>query len=170
MLAIFLAGFSIFLLRLVDVSLYTFRIMMLRRGYVLLTGLFAFLQSLVYVTALRVVFTDLGNWSKILGYSLGFATGMLVGMLLEERLAIGYTHLRIISYGRGTEMCSQLREAGYAVTEVNALGKDGTVTLLNCGVRRRNIRQVETLISQIDPQAFMTAEDVRPVQKGLWRR
>ncbi len=156
------------MLRLVDVSFYTIRLMLVRRGYRLLTMVFAFMQSLVFVTALRSVISDLDNWGKALGYSLGFATGMILGMWLEERLAVGYTHLRIISYGHGIQLTSHLRRAGYAVTEVSALGKDGTVTLLNCGVRRRSVHKVEKLIAEIDPQAFITAEDVRPVQRGRW--
>lgn len=170
MLAFISSALPIFLLRLVDVSLYTMRIMMTLRGYKVLAWIFAFAQSLVFVTALRAVFSDLSNWGKIMGYALGFATGMILGIWLEERFAIGYTHLRIISYGRGTELSSQLRAAGYAVTEVSALGRDGTVTLLNCGVRRRKARQVEQMVSTIDPQAFITAEEVRPVQKGTWSR
>ena len=168
MLTTFFSALQIFLLRLVDVSFYTIRIMLVRRGYRLLTLVFAFMQSLVFVTALRAVTSDLGNLSKALGYALGFATGMILGMWLEERLAVGYTHLRIISYGQGINLTSHLRQAGYAVTEVSALGKDGTVTLLNCGVRRRSVGKVEKMIAEIDPQAFITAEDVRPVQRGRW--
>ena len=169
MLSYFSFAIQIFLLRLVDMSLYSMRIMMVRRGYKLLTWVFAFAQSLVFITALRAVFSDLGNYGKVLGYALGFATGMILGMWLEERLGLGYSHLRVISYGRGAELSTQLRAAGYAVTEVSALGRDGAVTLLNCGVRRRKSRQVEKMISKIDPQAFITAEEVRPVQRGSWR-
>jgi len=168
MLTSLFSALQIFMLRLVDVSFYTIRLMLVRRGFRLLTLVFAFMQSLVFVIALRSVLSDLGNWSKALGYSIGFATGMVLGMWLEERLAVGYTHLRIISYGHGIKLTSHLRQAGYAVTEVSALGKDGTVTLLNCGVRRRSLHKVEELVLEIDPNAFVTAEDVRPVQRGRW--
>ena len=170
MLTIFTAALQIFTLRLVDVSLYTMRLMIVRRGYKVLAWVFAFMQSTVFVIALRAVFSDLGNWGKVLGYALGFATGMVLGMWLEERLAIGFTHLRIISFSRGPELAMHLREAGYAVTEVSALGQDGAVTLINCSLRRRRSKRVEKMISEIDPQAFITAEDVRPVQSGLWPR
>jgi uncharacterized protein YebE (UPF0316 family) len=169
MLTVLLPALQIFLLRLVDVSLYTIRIMLVRRGYKALSWVFAFAQSIVFVLALQAVFSDFGDWGKVMGYSLGFATGMILGMWLEQRLAIGYLHLRVISYARGDELTARLREAGYPVTEVSALGRDGVVTLLNCGVRRRNAHIVEKLVSEIDPQAFITEEDVRPVQKGLWR-
>lgn len=160
----------IFSLRLVDMSLYSIRIMMVVRGRKGLAYLFAFCQSIVFVNALRLVFSDLGDWGKILGYTAGYASGMILGMWIEERLAIGYTHFRIISPGRGAELGERLRSDGYAVTEVPAMGRDGAVTLLNCFIFRRDTRRVESEIISIDPDAFVTGEEVRPLQRGYWHR
>lgn len=160
----------IFCLRVVDVALLTLRVLMVARGRKALAWVFAFSRALIFVFALRLVLSDLGDWSKILAYATGFATGMVVGMLVEERLALGYTHLRIISSRRGGEITERLRDEGYAVTEVSALGRDGAVALLNCDVRRRQVGKVEQIIVDADPQAFITAEEVRPVQRGYWRK
>jgi uncharacterized protein YebE (UPF0316 family) len=160
----------IFCLRVVDVALLTLRVLMVARGLKALAWVFAFSRALIFVFALRLVLSDLGDWSKILAYATGFATGMVVGMLVEERLALGYTHLRIISSRRGAEITEHLRDKGYAVTEVSALGRDGAVALLNCDVRRRQVGKVEQIIVDADPQAFITAEEVRPVQRGYWRK
>jgi uncharacterized protein YebE (UPF0316 family) len=170
MLAILQSALLIFSLRLVDMSLYSIRIMMVVRGRKVLAWCFAICQSLVFVSALRIVFSDLGNWGKILGYTSGYATGMILGMWLEERLAIGYTHFRIISPGRGAEISERLREDGYAVTEVPATGMEGAVTLLNCYVFRRDTRQLQTQVTEIDSDAFVTAEEVRPLHSGYWHR
>jgi uncharacterized protein YebE (UPF0316 family) len=164
------AGVFIFSLRIIDVSLYTLRLVMVVRGRKALAGIFAFCQSVVFVSAIRSVFTDLNNIGKVIGYAAGFATGLVVGMLIEERLAIGFTHLRIFSSGLGAEITEYLRMQGYAVTEVAARGQDGTVDLLNCSVLRKEARKVEAIVSTADPEAFIIAEDVRPVQRGLWRR
>jgi uncharacterized protein YebE (UPF0316 family) len=158
----------LFSLRLVDISLYTVRIMMVVRGRKRLAWLFGFCQAIIYVTALRAVLSDVGNWGKIIGYAAGFATGIILGMWIEERLAIGYTHLRIITPWHGVELAERLRKEGYAVTEVPAYGKEGMVTLLNCSVRRKHAHAVEKVVSAVDPQAFITAEAVRAVRKGFW--
>jgi uncharacterized protein YebE (UPF0316 family) len=167
-MALLLSAIPIFFLRLVDVSLYTVRLMMVVRGRKVLAWVFAFFQSFVFVTALRMVLSDMGDWAKYLGYSAGFATGILTGMWLEARLAVGYTHLRVISPRRGAELTERLREAGFAVTEIAGIGKDGAVGILNCSVLRRQAGQFESLVQQIDPDAFMTAEDVRKVDGGFW--
>jgi len=168
MIEFLISALTLFLLRLVDISLYTLRIMMVVRGRKRMAWVFGFFQSIVFITALRAVLSDLGNWGKILGYAAGFATGVVLGMWIEGRLAIGYTHLRVISPRRGAELAEQLRQAGYAVTEVSGQGKDGMVSLLNCSVLRRKAPGAINLVEQIDPEAFVTAEAVRAVRRGFW--
>lgn len=168
MLEFFSTALVIFSLRVVDVSLYTVRILMVVRGRKQLAWLFGFCQAFVFVIALRDVLSNTGDWGKILGYAAGFATGLIMGMILEERLAIGYTHLRVISARRGAELTERLRTAGFAVTEVSGHGKDGVVDVLNCTLRRKRSKEVQEIIKQIDPQAFITAQAVRTVQRGFW--
>jgi uncharacterized protein YebE (UPF0316 family) len=167
-MTLLLSAIPIFFLRVVDVSLYTVRLMMVVRGRKALAWTFAFFQSFVFVTALQMVLSDLGDWAKFLGYAAGFATGILTGMWLESRMAVGYTHLRVISPRRGAELAERLREAGFAVTEISGMGRDGVVNLLSCNVLRKQAGQLESLVQQIDPEAFMTAEDVRKVDGGFW--
>lgn len=169
-LDLLLSSALIFTLRVVDISMYTLRVLMVVRGRKLLAMLFAFFQALVYIQAARLVFADLGNMAKVLGYASGFASGLVVGMLIESHLAIGYSRLRVISASRGLELEERLREAGYGVTEVAAKGMNGMVTLLECDVFRRDARRVEQLIAEIDSQAFVTSQAVRPLQRGFWHR
>lgn len=164
------AGLFIFGLRIVDISLYTLRIMMVSRGVKSLASVFAFFQSIIFVVAIRTVLTNLNQPFIVVGYAAGFATGLVVGMTLESRLAIGYTHLRIVSKRRGAEICERLRENGYAVTEVAARGRDGTVSMLYCDVQRRYSPQVTQIVADIDPESFITGEALRSVRHGFWHR
>ena len=160
----------IFTLRMVDVSLYTLRLLMIVHDRKALAWVLSFIKSFLFLIVLQIVLKDLNNWSKILAYATGFATGLVVGMWIEEKIAVGYTHLRIISPRRGAELAKRLRVEGYAVTEIAAQGKDGMVTLLNCNVLRKKAPEVEEIINNCDPEAFVTAEAVRSVQRGFWRR
>ena len=167
-LAFLQSALLVFLLRVVDISLYTLRIKMVVRGRKFEAWLFGFAQAMVYISALRLVLSDLGDWGKILGYAAGFATGMVVGMWIEEKLAIGYTHLRVISQNRGTEMVEHLRQQGYGVTEVPAQGRDGMVSLVDLSVLRKHTQDAVKAVEKVDPKAFITAEAVRSVQHGFW--
>ena len=50
-----------------------------------------------------------------------------------------------------------------------AQGKDGTVTVVNCAVTRKEIGTVRDLILKADPHAFVTVDEVRPLQRGYFR-
>ena len=165
-----LPALFIFSMRVVDASLYTLRIMMVARGRKELAWVFAFFQSAIFITVVSTVLRDFGNWGKMIGYSAGFATGMVVGMWVEDRLGVGYTHFRIVSSHHGAIIAERLRESGYAVTELAAVGRDGTVSLLNCFVFRSASEEVGQLIIEEDPEAFVTSEAVRPLYRGYWRR
>jgi uncharacterized membrane-anchored protein YitT (DUF2179 family) len=41
--------------------------------------------------------------------------------------------------------------------------------LVDCHVRRKQSDEVEELALKIDPEAFITAEDVTPRRSGIWR-
>ena len=159
----------IFLLRVTDMTLDTLRVLVVMRGRKAIAWILGFFQAGIFVLAISSVLENLDNPLNIAGYAAGFATGNVVGMLIEERLAIGHILLSIVSPRRGSAIAENLRDEGYAVTEVPARGKDGMVSLLYVNVLRRNTDRVKKLANEIDPEAFITAEDVRPIRHGFWR-
>lgn len=159
----------IFTLRVCDMSLDTLRVLVVMRGRKGIAWFLGLFQSLIFVLAIGSVLSNLDNPLNILGYAAGFATGNVVGMFIEERLAIGHIQLSIVSSRRGAAIADRMRSEGFAVTEIPARGKDGMVTLLNCSVLRKNVLRVHDLVNEVDDSAFITAEDVRPVRRGFWR-
>lgn len=159
----------IFLLRVSDMTLDTLRVLVVMRGKKGLAWILGFSQAAIFVLAISTVLSNLDNPLNIVGYAAGFGTGNVIGMLIEERMAIGHILMTIISPRRGTAIVEHLREEGYAVTEIPARGKDGMVSMLVCSVLRKSVDRVQKLVNEIDPEAFITAEDVRPVRRGFWR-
>jgi uncharacterized protein YebE (UPF0316 family) len=164
-----LGALLIFTLRVADMTLDTLRMLFVVCGRKSIAWVLGFFQSLIFVVAIGSVLSNLSNPLNVLGYAAGFATGNVVGMLIEERLAIGHILLNIVSSRRGAAIIDRLREHGYAVTEIPARGKDGMVSLLNCSVLRKNGERVRQLVNEVDPEAFITADDIRPVRHGFWR-
>lgn len=159
----------IFLLRVSDMTLDTLRVLVVMRGKKGIAWVLGFFQASIFVLAISSVLSNLDNPLNVIGYAAGFATGNVVGMLIEERLAIGHTLISIVSSRRGSAIAEHLRDQGYAVTEVPARGKDGAVSLLNVSVLRKNVDRVRKIVNDVDPDAFITAEDVRPIRRGFWR-
>ena len=140
-------------LRIANQALDTMRIAMMLRGRKALTWVIGFSESVIFVITLTSVLQDLTNVLNIIAYAGGFATGNIVGMFIEERLAIGFINMRVISSRRGKAIVEQLRDEGFAVTEIPALGKDGAVSLLNASVQRRRVSELAKLVEQIDERS-----------------
>lgn len=163
------SGLVIFFLRILDMGLDTIRVLFVVRGKKALAWVLGFFQSLIFIVAISQALANTDNWMNILGYAAGFATGNVVGMLIEDRMALGHLHLTIYSSMRGAAIADALRKDGYAVTEVAGRGKDGTVAVLHCSVLRKKLDSVETIVLEEDPSAFITTSDVRQVRRGFWR-
>jgi uncharacterized protein YebE (UPF0316 family) len=121
----------IFILRVSDMTLDTLRVLFVMRGKKRVAWILGFFQSAIFVLAIGRVLTQLNNPLNIIGYAAGFATGNVVGMFIEERIAIGHVLINIISPRRGSAIVSHLRQNGYAVTELSGRGKDGMVSMIN---------------------------------------
>lgn len=163
-----LVALGIFLARLVNQTIDTIRFMMTIRGRKLVAWIMGFLETAIFVITLSAVFSDLTNVLYIVAYSAGFATGNTFGMVVEERLAIGYQHVRIISSKRGTALAERLRKEGFGVTEIPARGKEGTVAILNVSVRRRQVKRVHEIAQKVDKSAFISSEETHPLWRGYW--
>ncbi len=160
----------IFLARIVDVSIGTVRTMLLVSGNRWLTPILGFFEVTVWVLAVSGVLKYLTEWSAILAYGAGFAAGIYVGMLIEDRMAIGYRILRVINPNRGLNLSSLLRSRGFRVTSVEGHGRDGPVEMAFTVVRRREVPDVQEILKEASPDAFVTVERVDRPSGGAWGR
>ena len=164
-----LAGLFVFIMRVIDMSLDTLRLLFMMRGRKLLAGLIGATQAAVFILAVsQVLKGELNVWT-ITVHAAGFGVGVILGMVAEERMAMGYVMFRIYSPMHGPQVAEALRAAGHAATEFSAQGKDGAVTVITCAVARKDVDAARTLIYKADSTAFVTMEDVRPLQRGHFR-
>ncbi len=168
-LSVWASAGLIFLLRVGDMSLDTMRVLFVMRGRKGIAWVLGFFQSSIFVIAISSVLSHLDNPLNILGYAAGFATGNVVGMWIEGRLAVGHVQLSIVSSSLGAAIADRMRSEGFAITEIPARGKNGVVTLLSCSVLRKEVQLVHKIVNEVDENAFTTAEDVRTVRHGFWR-
>ena len=127
----------------------------------------------------RVVYTNLPVAGAYRGYggtqgafALETAITTMIHQLkaiIEERMALGFSQMRIISSSKGQAVANALRAVGYAVTEMSGRGKDGMVNVLLVTVRRKEVDHVQDIVLQADESAFITIEEVRPLWRGFYR-
>lgn len=159
----------IFGLRVLGVSLSTIRVLLMTRGMKLVSAALGFFEVLVYVLAIGRVVQDLNNIPNLMSYCLGFSAGTLLGMELEQRLALGFATIRAISPNGSHQVAQAIYQAGYGATEDWAHGKDGLVGTVTTVVRRREVKDVCAIVRQAAPGAFITVEETRQVERGYMR-
>ncbi len=164
-----LIALLIFLVRVVSTSLDTLRLIFTMRSNKIWVWLLGFFNSVIWVMTFAFVLSDINNFVNVLMYAGGFATGNVVGMFIEGKLAIGFTEVRVISPKWGAAILDALRKHNYAVTEIPARGKDGTVSVITSSIRRSQVPEFEKLVLDIDKNAFITKEDVIAVRRGFWQ-
>jgi len=153
----------IFCARILDVSIDTIRIMLFSRGRRYLVALLGFVQVLIWLTVFRQIILHLSNWICYVAYAGGFATGTFIGMLIEEKLAIGYQVLRVITRKDAKELIGHLKERNYGVTALDGEGATGKVNIIFTIVKRVELETVIEIVKKFNPNAFYTIEDIRSV-------
>jgi uncharacterized protein YebE (UPF0316 family) len=156
----------IFALRIVDVSLATLRMLLSVRGQRLLVPLIGFFEVLLWLFAAGNAIRYLHSPLHVLGYAGGFATGTVVGLWVEEKLAFGLATIRVISSRPAGKLAEALREGGHGATEFAAAGRQGPVEVVYTVARRAEIRPIMKIIDQWDTDAFVTVEEPRSVRRG----
>lgn len=153
---------GIFSARVADVSLGTLRTILLFRGHPKTAAAIGFAEVMIWLLAVGKVLENLDHWYYAVSFAGGFATGNIVGIWFESKLALGAELVRAISHDRAIDLAPRLRERGYAVTEFAGHG-DGRspVEVLLIVERRRRVPALLAEIRAIDPNAIITISDIK---------
>jgi uncharacterized protein YebE (UPF0316 family) len=156
----------VFFARVADVSLGTFRTIVIFRGHKFLASFIGFFEIIIWLVASAQVLTNLDQWYLALAYASGFSVGNYAGISIENRFAIGNELIRCISFNRDV-LAGKLREEGFKVVSFDGdMGKAYPVELLLVIEKRRNVPSLIQLIKYLDPTAVYSVSDVKSVYEG----
>ena len=158
----------VFIARVIDVTLGTLRIIFISRGKKYIAPILGFVETFIWIMAIGQIVRNINDpWSYV-AYAAGFASGTVVGMLIEDRLAIGTLIIRTILPGDTHELIERLHNAGYGVTCVPGEGVFGPVTLVYTVIKRKDLQVVTAIIHALHPKAFLSIEEVRSTAEGIF--
>jgi uncharacterized protein YebE (UPF0316 family) len=166
---VWVGALAIFLSRIVDVSLGTLRIAFISRGEKSLAPVIGFFEMLVWLFAIGQLVQNLTNAAYYVAYAAGFASGIYLGLRIEDRIALGSRMIRTITLHDAADLLGALRAAGYGVTSVQAEGATGEVNLLFSVLKRAQVRSYMAIVEELHPEAFSSIEEVRSVHQGFFR-
>ncbi len=153
--------------RIADVSLGTMRILFVVRGNKLLAAALGFSEVFIWVVVVRQIMTADVGLLHFAAYAAGFATGNVVGIGIEERLAVGLRTVRVITPFPTVLLEREMLARGYGATRVAAEGlRGGRMTILFSTMPRRKVDDFVRLIERHLPRAFISVEDVESVREG----
>jgi len=156
----------IFGARVVDVGLGTIRTQLIVRRKKFLAALTGFVEVLIFILIVSRVIQDIHNWPYVLAYAGGFAVGTLVGIALADRFSKHVVQATIVCNGSREAVETALREAGFALTRYQGVGRDGPVDVLTVVCTAQSLRRLTKVVTQIDPKAFLFVQDLVASQGG----
>ncbi|UII33886.1 DUF5698 domain-containing protein [Fulvivirga ulvae] len=156
----------IFFARILDVSINTVRIIFVMTGRKLISTILGFFESLIWLLAIGQIFQHIDNVYSYIAYPAGFAAGIMVGMLIEERLALGNVVVRVISSEDLSGLIKVLETQKVRYTLVSAQSETGEEKLLFTVVKRDNLPLLQAEIQRHVPSAFYTVESVKSASEA----
>ncbi|RBW71376.1 DUF2179 domain-containing protein [Bacillus taeanensis] len=156
----------ILLLQLIYVPVYTLRIIFVVKNMSGTASLLGFVEALIYVFGLALVFSGDQSILGMIVYAGGFAVGIMIGGYIEGKLAIGYTTLVVNLVSKNEELITRLRNEGFGVTVFVGEGRDSERYQLDILTKRNREEELFEMIEQYEPRAFIISYEARKFKGG----
>lgn len=164
--AYFILPLLIFAARVAEVSVNTVRIIYMLGGRKYTSTILGFFEAFIWLIAMRQIFQHLDNWICFFTYAAGFAAGIFVGMIIEDRIAYGKVIVRIITRKDVTILIQFLSTLDFRHTKVNAEGPEGHENLVFTVLQRERLEELIAKLKEILPTAFYTIENVKSADEN----
>jgi uncharacterized protein YebE (UPF0316 family) len=160
----------IFIFRVFDQTIGILRIIFATKGMKYLVLVAGFFESLVWLIAVSQIINHLDNIMCYISFAAGFSMGNFLGIYVEKKLSLGNVIIRVVFQVDSSESIEILKENGFRLTILNAMGMDGEVKMLFATVKRKQIANFIKLLTANNPGAFYTVEDVSMVKEGYFHK
>lgn len=159
---------GILVLKIIEVSIGTTRIVLITRGERVLGAFLGFFEVIIWVVLVSTVLNNLvEDPIKVLVYAAGFAIGNYVGSLVEQRIGIGNVRVEaIVMDDHGIELANKIRNKGFAVTIIEGKGMKGDRHVLLMNIKRKNHLKVVDMIKEAQENVVITINDIKPIYGG----
>lgn len=161
---------SIFFARIIDVSIATFRTMIMVKKKSFITPILAFCEVFIWFMAARKALnTEINSIMIPICYSLGYATGTYLGGFLSRKFIKNINTIEVTTKRNNKELINNLRSRGLALSIIelkesyNKENKD----LIIIDVKSKLTEETIKLIKEIDNKAFIVVKDTKIVHNGF---
>jgi uncharacterized protein YebE (UPF0316 family) len=150
------------------VTLCTLRTIFLARGMKYLAPVLGFFEVTIWLFAVGEVMKNLSDPRCSLAFATGFTFGTFLGILVEQKLALGRVLVRAITLRDGAELVERLRSADYGATRLDARGTLGPVQMVLTVVPRKELSSVLAIVKDFDPKVFYSVDELQSAAPGVF--
>jgi len=157
----------IFLAEMTVLTLATLRTIFIARGMKYLAPVIGFFEITMWLFAIGEVMKNLSDLRCSFAFAAGFTIGNYLGILFEQRLALGNVVVRIITNKSTITLVQELRNAGFGVTCINGTGAMGPVQVVFTILARRQLTTVTSILKKIDNTMVYTVDSLQEARGGI---
>jgi uncharacterized protein YebE (UPF0316 family) len=157
------------LAKIAEISIQSLKTVLMVKGQRLYASLLGFVEVLIWGLVISAIITTLGNnmW-LLLFYCIGYASGLFLGSILEERLALGTVNLQIIATPKHTQAIKKyLNSRGNGYTILNGTGAQAESNLIIIVVQRKHSKKMSRDIHALcNGEVFEISSDISRFSGG----
>lgn len=160
---------KIFFVRILDVSLGTFRTIITVKGKAFFASLIGFIEVLIwFIIVKEALNTSSNSFFVAFSYSMGFACGTYIGSIISRRLIHTNISIQIIT-NKADVLIGILKDNNYGISILDVYGKDFNLKkLLIIQTSDRNLNIIKKLTTDIDSKAFIYVNETKYVFNGYY--
>ncbi|HLS34743.1 MAG TPA: DUF5698 domain-containing protein [Bacillota bacterium] len=158
----------ILIINIIYVSFFTVRMILTLKGKRYIAAFVSVFEIIVYVIGLGLVLDNLNEIQNVLAYAVGYGIGVIVGSMIEEKLALGYITVNVVSSNPDLDFTRRLREEGYGVTSWFSYGMEGDRLSMQILTPRKYELRLYEIIQEIDEKAFIISYEPTQIHGGFW--
>lgn len=169
---IFFLCIKIFVVRIIDVSLGTFRTVNTVKGKNISSSIIGFFEVLIWFLIVREALnTEVDSIFIAISYALGFATGTYIGGVISDKFIKGRFSVQIITTHAYPKMIEHLRKEHFAVSimDITGFNEKEIKNMLFIEIDKKDFEKLEKIVKKYDKKAFIVANESKHVINGYFK-
>ena len=161
---------QIYFARILDVTLSTIRTFYTLKGKTIFSSILSFFEVLVwFLVARQALNVDLDSLWIPISYSLGYATGILIGSFISNNFIKGVENVTIITKKENDILINTLRNNGFGISIIDLKNDFDNIKkqMLVIEVDKRYLKKLIKIVKSIDKEAFISISETKQIENGV---
>lgn len=161
---------QIYFARILDVTLSTIRTFYTLKGKTIFSSILSFFEVLVwFLVARQALNVNLDSLWIPISYSLGYATGILIGSFISNNFIKGVENVTIITKKENDILINTLRNNGFGISIIDLKNDFDNVKkqMLIIEVDKRYLKKLIKIVKSIDKDAFISISETKQIENGV---